>query len=66
MEAQKADTTLKHLLFWIKDRSFNLLKMKVAYAIKVGSQYQSHCNGVQRYGITTIFSTLGIPVLRRQ
>ena len=59
VEAQKADNTLKHFFksnaVLDKDWSFNLLKTKVVYAIKVSLLYWSHCNGVQRYGITTIF-----------
>ncbi len=40
--------------------------MKVAYAMKDSSKYQSPCKVVHLCGITTIFSTLGIPVSKRQ
>ena len=67
VEAQEADSTLKQyfkaMLYQIMDQNFFLQKTTVAYAIKkVGSPYKV----VQLCGITTIFSTLGMPVSKRQ
>ena len=70
VEAQQADTTLKHFCkrnaVLDKGLELQLVESKVVYAIKVGLYYQSHCNGMQQCGITTIYSTMGIHVSRRQ
>jgi len=66
VEAQKADITLKQYFKRnaVLDNGLEL-KTKVAYAIKDGSYCRSPYKVAQLYGITTIFSTLGIPVAKR-
>jgi hypothetical protein len=66
-EAQQEDAKLKHLFKCdvILDKGLELqfVRKKVAYAIKVGWLYPSHCYGVQSCGITTIFSPLGVSII---
>ncbi len=59
-EAQTADSTLKQ---YFKAMVYQIMDQNFAYAIKkVGSPYKV----AKLWGITTIFSTLGMPVSKRQ